>query len=224
VYLVLGEILDVLADLDSEESDRDTLRVEGERQLRDHVAEWAAALIQEREAERAEALDDDKSPHEASLQTTMPKTGCIQAAKACLQVQPEVITTLWNELTHAYEDDPRNIAERFNASALARQHRDRGDAQYGERFLNQWPCSLRQCRTNLTEVEMANILLSIQRHKRPGPNGIQAICGNIPGGFRGTARAGCSYSREFWGAHLESDPQDPRSESFVADERPRDAK
>ncbi len=175
MHRLLGEILDVLADLDSEESDRDTLRVEGERQLRDHVAELAAALIQEREAERAEALDDDKSPHEASLQTTMPKTGCIQAAKACLQVQPEVITTLWNELTHAHEDGPRNIAERFNASALARQHRDRGDAQYGERFLNQWSCSLRQCRTNLTEVEMANILLSIQRHKRPGPNGIPGI-------------------------------------------------
>ena len=175
VYPILGDILTVEVDLDDNGSEDNLLQLQGEQRLREHVMHLAAELVQQREEERRTSRPDDLSPHHGSMQVNSATPGCIQAAKRCLQLQQDVVTAVWDEQSEAFEGDPRRVAQRLQASASARQYRDRGDSNRGERFLSQWSCDLRNCRLQISDIEMTNILLEISPRKRPGPNGVPGI-------------------------------------------------
>ncbi len=175
VYPSLGELLELVMDLDEDADGDESVHIRGENALRLHVAQLASDVLEERERDADSGEAAELQAHAGSLQHSQASPDIVQTAKNFLRIQQEVVSCLWDDRGQRYEHCPKKNATRLKETALERQGRDRGDSRHGERFLQTWSCDLSGCRTTLTEIEMAEILLSSPLHKKPGPDGIPGL-------------------------------------------------
>ena len=146
--------------------------------LKQHVSDLADKMVRDKEEHDGQQNEHDESADIAfseTLQQHSAGVGALRALKALIPKHKHSITILWDPAAADYTDDADRISELLLEEGHRRQGRSRGDASCADEVLRHSKLDLRGCQPELSKAEMLEVMLSIQKGKAPGPNGIPGI-------------------------------------------------
>ena len=149
-----------------------SVRVVGTDAFFQHVHELASEIA-ELQVER-ESNNDVSSG--STLRNNLPHKSAVEEIKRLTPLQRTSIVSLWNEDRSACVTEPSEIAKEIREAGAQRSGVPRGDRSQGDRLLANCSVDLSGCRSVLSLTEVMQLLLSIQRGKKPGSTG---ICGAL---------------------------------------------